>query len=56
MEKSTKKSKEDIKNAQDAITMLEGKLKEFEDKKAQIKKLQKQTDYYHNEIEKLQNQ
>ena len=56
LEKSTKKSKEDIKNAQDAITMLEGKLKEFEDKKAQIAELQKQTDYYHNEIEKLQNQ
>ena len=56
LEKSTKKSKEDIKNAQDSITMLEGKLKEFEDKKAQIAELQKQTDYYHNEIEKLQNQ
>ena len=55
LENLKKKSKNDIKNAQESITMLEAKLKEFEEKKAKVNELQKNVDYYQSEIEKLKN-
>ena len=55
LENLKKKSQNDIKNAQESITMLEAKLKEFEEKKAKVNELQKNVDYYHSEIEKLKN-
>ena len=55
LENLKKKSQSDIKNAQESITMLEAKLKEFEEKKAKVNELQKNVDYYHSEIEKLKN-
>ena len=53
LENFKKKSQNDIKNAQESITMLETKLKEFEEKKAKVNELQKNVDYYSSEIEKL---
>ena len=53
MENSKKKSQNDIQNANDAISMLEEKLKDFTEKKNKIDYLQQNVDYYHNEIEKL---
>ena len=53
LENLKKKSQSDIKNAQESITMLEAKLKEFEEKKAKVNELQKNVDYYSSEIEKL---
>ena len=55
LENLKKKSQNDIKNAQESITMLEAKLKEFEEKKAKVNELQKNVDYYQSEIEKLKN-
>ena len=55
LENFKKKSQNDIKNAHESITMLEAKLKEFEEKKAKVNELQKNVDYYHSEIEKLKN-
>ena len=55
LENLKKKSQNDIKNAQESITMLEAKLKEFEEKKAKVNELQKSVDYYQSEIEKLKN-
>ena len=52
---SNKKSRAEIQNAKDAISLLENKLKEFENKKNKIEELQKNTEYYQNEIEKLKN-
>ena len=53
LENSNKKSKEEIKNANDAISLLQEKLIEFEEIKNKIDDLQKSIDYYQNEIEKL---
>ena len=53
LENSNKKSMEDIKNANDAISLLQEKLIEFEEIKNKIDDLQKSIDYYQNEIEKL---
>ena len=51
--KSNTKSKNDINNAKDAIALLEEKIKEFDDMKDEIKKLQNDTEFYQKEIEKL---
>ena len=51
--RSNKKSRTEIQNAKDAISLLENKLKEFESKKSKVEELQKNTEYYQNEIEKL---
>ena len=53
LEKSNTKSKNDINNAKDAIALLEEKIKEFDDMKDEIKKLQNDTEFYQKEIEKL---
>ena len=53
IEYSSKKSKEDIKNANDAISLLGEKLKEFEDIKNRINDLQNSIEFYQKEIEKL---
>ena len=55
LEKSNKKAKEDVQNALEAIKLIEGKLKDFENKKKTIEELQKNADYYKGEIDKLKN-
>ena len=55
LENLKKRSENDILNAKEAISLLEGKLKEFEEIKKKIDDLQNKVDYYHNEIEKLKN-
>ena len=52
-QRTNKKSKSDIQNAQDAISLIEEKLKEFESIKKKVDDLQKSTEYYSNEIDKL---
>ena len=52
---SNKKSRADIQNAKDAISLLEKKIKEFENKTSIIEELERNTKYYQAEIEKLKN-
>ena len=56
LEKTNKKAKEDVQNALEAITLINTKLKDFENKKKTIEELEKNTDYYKSEIEKLKKQ
>ena len=53
LEKSNKKSKDDIQNALEAINLFEEKLKGIETQKNYIEELQRNTEYYQSEIDKL---
>ena len=55
LEKSNKKAKEDVQNALEAISLIEGKLRDIENKKRTVEELQNNADYYKSEIDKLKN-
>ena len=55
LENTKKKYQNEIKNAKDAISLLEKRVKEIEDKKDKADELEKDVEFYRTQIEKLKN-